>query len=154
MLSGRQIPGGRLRLPEEDTEVRGGTTKQNEYSCGRRSFIATAMSSCALTPYVLLHLGAPGPGSLTKEQRPRMTQSQVIEQLKKGNEHFRTRKMVRRDCLAERDTVAQTPVRLPSTTFAAEVRFWRTWKRRAPSGLPGGSTTSGAAWWSSPADIQ
>jgi carbonic anhydrase len=38
-----------------------------------------------------------GGASLTKEQRDRMTPTQVIEELKKGNERFRAGKMVARD---------------------------------------------------------
>ena len=49
---------------------------------------------------------APGTGSLTKEERDRMTPAQVIEELKKGNERFRTRKMAPRDYIAEKRSSA------------------------------------------------
>jgi carbonic anhydrase len=70
----------------------------------RRSFLGTALSAGAITPIVRLRLqlGTPGGGSLTKEQRDRMTPTQVIEELKKGNERFRTRKMAPRDYVAEK----------------------------------------------------
>jgi hypothetical protein len=57
----------------------------------RRSFLETVLGSCAITPIVRLRLqlGAPGSGSLTKEQGDRMTPTEVIEELKKGNERFR-----------------------------------------------------------------
>jgi carbonic anhydrase len=45
--------------------------------------------------------------SLTKEERDGMTPSQVIEELKKGNERFRTGKMVPRDYLAEKKSSAK-----------------------------------------------
>jgi carbonic anhydrase len=45
-------------------------------------------------------------GSLTKEQRDSMTPSQVIDELKKGNERFRTGKMVPRDYQAEKRSSA------------------------------------------------
>jgi carbonic anhydrase len=45
-------------------------------------------------------------GSLTKEQRDSMTPSQVIDELKKGNERFRARKMAPRDYLAEKRSSA------------------------------------------------
>jgi carbonic anhydrase len=45
-------------------------------------------------------------GSLTKDQRDSMTPSQVIDELKKGNERFRTGKMASRDYLAEKRSSA------------------------------------------------
>jgi hypothetical protein len=45
-------------------------------------------------------------GSLTKEQRDSMTPSQVIDELKKGNERFRTGKMAPRYYLAEKRSSA------------------------------------------------
>jgi carbonic anhydrase len=44
--------------------------------------------------------------SLSKEERDSMTASQVIDELKKGNERFRTAKMVPRDYLAEKRSSA------------------------------------------------
>jgi carbonic anhydrase len=44
--------------------------------------------------------------SLTKEQRDSMTPSQVIDELKKGNERFRAGKMAPRDYLAEKRSSA------------------------------------------------
>jgi carbonic anhydrase len=44
--------------------------------------------------------------SLTKEQRDRMTPLQVIDELKKGNERFRTGKMAARDYLAQKRSSA------------------------------------------------
>ena len=74
----------------------------------RRSFLGTAIGACAITPIVRLplQLGTSGGGSLTKEQRDRMTPPQVIEELKKGNERFRTGKMASRDYLAEKRSSA------------------------------------------------
>ena len=67
---------------------------------GRRGFLGTAVGACALTPTLApLQLGAPGTGSLTKEQRDRMTPAQVLEELKKGNQRFRSGKMAPRDYL-------------------------------------------------------
>jgi carbonic anhydrase len=48
----------------------------------------------------------PSGKSLTKQQRDRMTPAQVIEELKKGNERFRTGKMVHRDLLGEKRSSA------------------------------------------------
>jgi carbonic anhydrase len=45
-------------------------------------------------------------GSLTKEQRDNMTPSQVIDELKKGNERFRAGKMAPRNYLAEKRSSA------------------------------------------------
>jgi len=74
----------------------------------RRSLLGTAIGACAITPIVRLplQLGTSGGGSLTKEQRDRMTPPQVIEELKKGNERFRTGKMASRDYLAEKRSSA------------------------------------------------
>lgn len=74
----------------------------------RRNFLGTALATCVITPLAPLSLqfGAPGSGSLTKEQRDRMTPAQVIEELKKGNERFRAGKMAPRDYLAEKRSSA------------------------------------------------
>jgi carbonic anhydrase len=53
-----------------------------------------------------MQLGDSTSASLTKEQRDRMTPLQVIDELKKGNERFRTGKMVPRDYLAEKRSSA------------------------------------------------
>jgi carbonic anhydrase len=74
---------------------------------GRRSFFGTAIGACAATPMIRFPLQlAQGTGSLTKEERDRMTPAQVIEELKKGNERFRTRKMAPRDYIAEKRSSA------------------------------------------------
>lgn len=75
---------------------------------GRRGFLEAAIGACAVTPIarLSLQLGNPERGSLTKEQRDRMTPVQVIEELKKGNERFRAGKMARRDYLVEQRSSA------------------------------------------------
>jgi carbonic anhydrase len=75
----------------------------------RRRFLNTAVGACALsTPLgvVSMQLAASLSGSLTKEQRDSMTPSQVIDELKKGNERFRNGKMAPRDYLAEKRSSA------------------------------------------------
>jgi len=75
----------------------------------RRDFLGGVVGTCALTPLAhlpLVQLAASRSGSLTKEQRDKMTPSQVIDELKKGNERFRTGKMVARDYLAEKQASA------------------------------------------------
>ena len=69
---------------------------------GRRNFLGTAVSACLIAPSLpaFLQLGAPG-GTLTKDQRDRMTPPQIIDELKKGNERFRAGKMTSRDYLTE-----------------------------------------------------
>jgi carbonic anhydrase len=74
-------------------------------SLGRRDFLAGALVTCAITPLAplsLVQLSASRGGSLTKEQRDAMTPAQIIDELKKGNERFRTGKMTSRDYLAEK----------------------------------------------------
>lgn len=80
----------------------------NNQTFGRRSFLGTAIGACAITPALALplQLGAPGTGSLTKEERDRMTPAQVVEELKKGNQRFRSGKMAARDYLHEKRSSA------------------------------------------------
>ena len=74
----------------------------------RRNFLGSAVAACAITPLNLLSLqfGTPGGDSLTKEQRDRMTPAQVIEELKKGNERFRSAKTISHDYLAQKRSSA------------------------------------------------
>jgi carbonic anhydrase len=68
---------------------------------GRRHFLATTVGAgaCALTQVTLgsAQTGTLGSVPLTKDQRDRMTPSQVLDALKKGNERFRTGKTTPRD---------------------------------------------------------
>ena len=75
---------------------------------GRRSFLRTALGTCVITPVMALPMqfGTKESGSLTKEQRDRMTPEQVIEELKKGNERFRAGKTVAHDYLAQKRSTA------------------------------------------------
>jgi carbonic anhydrase len=74
----------------------------------RRGFLSSSLGACAISPLGLLSFQfAPSmSGSLTKEQRDSMTPSQVIDELKKGNERFRAGKMVPRDYLTEKRSSA------------------------------------------------
>src|SRR5580700_3043343 len=74
----------------------------------RRSFLSVALSTCAIAPLATLslQLATSLAGSLTKEQRDSMTPSQIIDELKKGNERFRAGKMAPRDYLAEKRSSA------------------------------------------------
>jgi carbonic anhydrase len=67
----------------------------------RRSFLTAALSTCAVTP-LSLQFATTLANSLTKEERDSMTPSQVLDELKKGNERFRLKKLVPRDYLAEK----------------------------------------------------
>jgi len=74
-------------------------------SLGRRGFLGVTLRTCAIAPLVrlsLVQLATSRSGSLTKEQRDSMTPSQIIDELKKGNERFRTGKMTPRDYRAEK----------------------------------------------------
>src|SRR5207249_5936836 len=69
------------------------------------SDLGAALGTCVGTPLArlsLVQLAASRSGSLTKERRDSMSPAQVIEELKKGNERFRTGKMTPRDYLAEK----------------------------------------------------
>src|SRR5580704_18510199 len=75
----------------------------------RRRFLSTALGACAISAplgFVYTQLPASMSRSLTKEQRDGMTPLQVIDELKKGNERFRTGKMTPRDYLAEKRSSA------------------------------------------------
>jgi carbonic anhydrase len=80
----------------------------DQVAVARRRFLATALGACAIGPLGPLSLQfAPSmSASLTKEQRDSMTPSQVIDELKKGNERFRAGKMAPRDYLAEKRSSA------------------------------------------------
>ena len=74
-----------------------------------RRFLNTALCACAISPRLGLshmQLAASLSESLTKEQRDGMTPSQVIDELKKGNERFRSGKMVPTDYLAQKRSSA------------------------------------------------
>jgi carbonic anhydrase len=75
----------------------------------RRRFLYTAFGAYAMSAplgFVSMQLAGSTSRSLTKEQRDKMTPSQVIDELKKGNERFRTGKMAPRDYLAEQRSSA------------------------------------------------
>src|SRR3974390_3331063 len=75
---------------------------------GRRTFLNTALSACAVAPLMPLSMQFTSntDASLTKEQRDAMTPSQVIDELKKGNERFRAGKMATRSYVAEKRSSA------------------------------------------------
>jgi carbonic anhydrase len=76
---------------------------------GRRRFLGTALCACALSAPVTalaMQLAPSLSRSLSKEERDSMTPAQVLDELKKGNERFRTGKMARRDYLAEQRSSA------------------------------------------------
>ena len=74
----------------------------------RRTFLGVAMGACVITPLApfSMQLTVSLASSLTKEQRDSMTSSQVMDELKKGNERFRTGKMSVRDYLAQKRSSA------------------------------------------------
>jgi len=76
----------------------------------RRRFLGTALCASAMSgPLGSLstQLVPSLSGSLTKEQRDGMTPSQVIDELKKGNERFRAGLMAPRNYLAEKRSSAE-----------------------------------------------
>jgi carbonic anhydrase len=83
-------------------------TEQREVD--RRSFLSTSMGGFVLGPLMpstFFQLSASLSRSLTKDERDGMTPAQVIDELKKGNERFRTGKMTRRNYLAEQKASAK-----------------------------------------------
>jgi carbonic anhydrase len=76
----------------------------------RRAFLSTTFGACALAPAMAAHafqLGSSRGHSLSKDERDAMTPDQVIAELKKGNERFRTSKMTTRDYLSEQRASAK-----------------------------------------------
>ena len=75
----------------------------------RRSFLGRVLGTCTLGPHMassFFQLAVSLSNSLTKEQRDSMTPTQVIDELKKGNERFRSGKMAARDYLAQKRSSA------------------------------------------------
>jgi carbonic anhydrase len=74
---------------------------------GRRRFLA-ALGACAMTRPVAssAQVLAQAHGALTKEQRDRLTPAQVLDELTKGNERFRSGAMVSRDYRAQQRSSA------------------------------------------------
>lgn len=73
----------------------------------RRKFLCAA-AACAIPhlAFASLQFAPDLSRSLSKEERDSLTSSQVIDELKKGNERFRTAKMAPRDYLAEKRSSA------------------------------------------------
>jgi len=73
-------------------------------SFDRRNFL----SACAVVPLVpvFLQLSPTLEKSLTKEQRDSMSPAQILDELKKGNERFRSGKMATRNYRAEQHSSA------------------------------------------------
>lgn len=75
----------------------------NASGLDRRHFIGVSLGALSVFPLTGLgsQLAASASGSLTKEKRDAMSPQQVLEELKKGNERFRSGKRLTRDYLAE-----------------------------------------------------
>jgi carbonic anhydrase len=77
---------------------------------GRRQFLGSSLGACAMTPLFspsYFQLAGSLSRSLSKEERDSMTPSQVIDELKKGNERFQSGKAVSRNYLAEQKSSAK-----------------------------------------------
>jgi carbonic anhydrase len=94
-------------VKETSNKSAGNWTSLGSWATDRRSFLS-ALGSFAILPYAPSHmqLSVSLAHSLTKEQRDSLTPTQVIDELKKGNERFRTKKPVPRDYLAEKRSSA------------------------------------------------
>jgi carbonic anhydrase len=81
----------------------------NNRALDRRRFISASLGTWAIWPSVAaasMQLAASLSRSLTKAERDSLTPLQVLDELKKGNERFRTGKMVARDYRAEKRSSA------------------------------------------------
>ena len=85
------------------------TDPQNVSQLNRRGFLGTALAACAVRPTrtrMFMQLTASLSKSLTKEERDSMTPAQVLDELKKGNERFRSGQMASRDYLGQKRSSA------------------------------------------------
>jgi carbonic anhydrase len=85
------------------------TSPDSHEAVDRRRFLTTTLGVYAICPSLGFSPTQLAPNmseSLTKELRDSMTPSQVIDELKKGNERFRAGKMASRDYLAEKRSSA------------------------------------------------
>lgn len=76
----------------------------------RRDFLNSSLGCCALSHLIgpsFFQLAGSLSRSLSKEERDGMTPSQVVEELKNGNERFQSQKMVSRNYLAEQRASAK-----------------------------------------------
>src|SRR5689334_6080095 len=71
---------------------------------GRRRFLCAAAAAFTVPPlaFSAMQFAPDMSRSLSKEERDNMTPSQVIDELKKGNERFRTGNMSPRNYLGEK----------------------------------------------------
>ena len=69
----------------------------------RRDFLISTVAACALgrAGVAAAQFAPKGSGALSKARRDQLTPAQVIAELKKGNERFRTAKLAPRDYLEE-----------------------------------------------------
>src|SRR5215470_13724735 len=85
----------------------------NMIASNRRTFLMSTVAACALgrTGLAAPQFAAKGTGALTKTRRDQLTPAQVIAELKKGNDRFRTAKPAARDYLEEQhaDATGQAP---------------------------------------------
>jgi carbonic anhydrase len=74
----------------------------------RRTFLGATLGTLSLVPHISFaaQLSSSLANSLTKDERDAMTPSQVLAELKRGNERFRSGKMASRNYLAEKRTSA------------------------------------------------
>jgi len=82
---------------------------QNIWPPNRRSFLGAVLTVCAVKPsraHMFLQLTTSLSKSLTKEERDSMTPAQVLDELKKGNERFRSGQMASRDYLGQKRSSA------------------------------------------------
>jgi carbonic anhydrase len=79
------------------------TPSNNPGRPSRRAFLGSTLGACAVASAVPLHLqlGGSRKGSLTKEKRDAMTPDQVVDELKQGNERFRSGKKAAPNYLEE-----------------------------------------------------
>jgi len=75
----------------------------------RRTFVGTALGVCAVSlplSSLAMQMSPNMSAALTKAERDSMTPQQVIDELKKGNDRFRSGKMATRNYLAEQKASA------------------------------------------------
>jgi carbonic anhydrase len=82
---------------------------QNVWPLNRRGFLGTALAAGGVNPrwtHLFMQLRVSLSKSLTKEERDSLTPAQVIDELKKGNERFRSGQATTQDYLGQKRSSA------------------------------------------------
>jgi carbonic anhydrase len=86
--------------------IRYSCSADHSFTVHRRAFLSTALAAVGGSSLSLLAQDTAHDVALTKERRDQMTPEQVIEELRRGNERFRSGHMIARDYRAQQRSTA------------------------------------------------